>query len=154
MMSRRGMMLCLLTLVAAPAGVRAQGRIEVWRDAGCGCCGGWIAHLREGGFAVTDNKVRDLEQARRMLGLPDDLRSCHVARLDGYLIEGHVPGAALRRLLAERPPRLRGVAVPGMPVGSPGMEVPGQADEIYDVIAFGEGSERWPFMRFRGLRPA
>lgn len=154
--SRRRMVGGLLALATLPvsAVARAQTRAEVWRDPDCGCCGGWIAHLREAGFGVTDNRVRELDQVRRRLGMPEDLLSCHVARIDGYLIEGHVPAAAIRRLLAERPARLRGIAVPGMPIGSPGMEVPGQADEIYDVIAFDSARGRWPFMRFRGIRPA
>lgn len=135
---------------------RAQGRLPlltVWRDPNCGCCGAWIAHMRAVGFPVQDNIVPSPAPARRMLGIPADLLSCHAAQVGGFALEGHVPAAAVLRLLAERPAGVRGLAVPGMPLGSPGMEVPGQASETYDVIAFDRGQGRPTFMRFRGGEP-
>ncbi|PWS34098.1 metal-binding protein [Falsiroseomonas bella] len=144
---------CLLA-PAVPRAARAEAptQIQVWRDPDCGCCHLWIPHLQAAGFTVQDNRVRALAGWRRMLGVPSDLLSCHVARVGGFAIEGHVPPLAIRRLLAERPEGVRGLAVPGMPVGSPGMEVPGREPDTYDVIAFGTGPHR-AFMRFRGTEP-
>lgn len=141
--------------LCAPMPVRAQTRslVQVWRDPNCGCCHLWIPHLQAAGFEVQDNQVRSVNAWRRTLGIPADLLSCHAARVEGFALEGHVPPLAIRRLLAERPAGVRGLAVPGMPIGSPGMEVPGAAPDTYEVIAFGAGPHR-PFMRFRGAEPA
>jgi hypothetical protein len=136
--------------LAVPA---AAVPVTVWRDAACGCCRGWIDHLRAEGFAVEDRVVGALGAVRRMLGTPNDLLSCHAARVADFALEGHVPAAAIRRLLAERPAGIRGLAVPGMPTGAPGMEVPGQPAETYDVIAIGGVPPR-PIKRFAGARPA
>lgn len=154
MIGRRGVALGgLALLLPAIRPARAEAPlVQAWRDPNCGCCHLWIAHLRGEGFAVEDNVVRSVAAWRRMLGTPADLLSCHAARIGGFALEGHVPAAALRRLLAERPAGLRGLAVPGMPVGAPGMEVPGAAAEEFDVIAFGAGPHR-PWMRFRGEVP-
>jgi hypothetical protein len=113
-----------------------------------------VAHVRAAGFWVEDNAVPSPAPARRALGIPADLLSCHAAEVDGYALEGHVPAAAVRRLLAERPAGVRGLAVPGMPLGSPGMEVPDQPEDAYDVIAFADGAPHRVFMRFRGAREA
>jgi hypothetical protein len=137
---------------AAPAATAP--RLQVWRDPGCGCCGGWVEHMRSAGFRVEDNLVPSPAPARRVLGTPPDLLSCHAAAADGYALEGHVPASAVLRLLAERPSGVRGLAVPGMPLGSPGMEVPGQPEDAYDVVAFADGAAHRVFMRFRGGREA
>ena len=115
-----------LTLVSAALGLVACAQaqattIAVIKDPDCGCCTEWVAHLREAGFevAVTDNREQPAISAR--MGVPDELRGCHSATVEGYVIEGHVPAADIRRLLAERPKGI-GLAVPGMPMGSPGME--------------------------------
>ncbi|MBL6080809.1 DUF411 domain-containing protein [Belnapia sp. T18] len=127
--------------------------LRVWRDPSCGCCTGWVDHMRAAGFRVEDNLVASPAPVRRMLGIPSDLLSCHAATVDGYALEGHVPAEAVRRLLAERPAGVRGLAVPAMPTGSPGMEIPSEPDDTYDVVAFddGGGGHR-VFMRFRGGR--
>jgi hypothetical protein len=147
----------MLALVALTATVRAQAasatRVAVWRDPNCGCCTGWVTHLRAEGFAVDDQVVRSVAPVRRRLGTPADLLSCHAGEVEGFVLEGHVPAAAIRRLLTDRPAGVRGLAVPEMPIGSPGMEVPGTAPDSYDVIAFGAGPHR-PFMRFHGANPA
>jgi hypothetical protein len=109
--------------------------------------------MRAAGFPIEDNVVRSVAAARRMLGTPPDLLSCHAGLVGGYALEGHVPAAAVTRLLAQRPAGIRGLAVPGMPVGSPGMEVPGQAPDTYDVLAFDARGGRSVFMRFRGGTP-
>lgn len=155
-MTRRHAMLLgfgALVTAAAPARVQAATQITAWREPSCGCCSGWVAHLRGEGFVVEDQVVRSLAPVRRRLGTPADLMSCHAGQVEGLALEGHVPAAAIRRLLAERPVDLRGLAVPEMPVGSPGMEVSGVPMETYDVIGFGTGAPR-PFMRFRGAQPA
>lgn len=136
-----------------PAFAQRAARITVWRDPNCGCCTGWVAHLRAEGFAVDDHVVRSVAPVRRRLGTPADLLSCHAGEVESFALEGHVPAAAIRRLLAERPEGVRGLAVPEMPVGSPGMRVPGVPVDSYDVIAFGSGPHR-PFMRFNGAHPA
>ena len=155
MMSRRTLVAAGLATLAlpAPAWAEALPRLQVWRDEHCGCCVAWVDHMREAGFPIEDNVVRSVAAARRLLGTPADLLSCHAALVGGYALEGHVPAAAVIRLLAQRPAGIRGLAVPGMPVGSPGMEVPGQAPDSYDVVAFDARGGRTVFMRFRGGTP-
>ena len=125
-------------------------RMMVSKDPGCGCCNGWVEHIRAAGIEVEAIDTGELDAVKRRLGVPAELAACHTAEIGGYVIEGHVPAAAVKRLLAERP-AATGLAVPGMPIGSPGMEVPGQPDEIYDAILFGPaGHQR--FARFQGHR--
>ncbi len=136
-MNRRRLLRSALTagLVATPL-ARAFAdtpRITVYKSPWCGCCGGWVDHVRAAGFAVEVHDVEDLTPIKRVAGVPGDLASCHTASVNGYAIEGHVPADVIRRLLAERP-AVRGLAVPGMPVGSPGME--GPSPEPYAVYAF------------------
>ncbi|HEY0600971.1 DUF411 domain-containing protein [Brevundimonas sp.] len=118
---------------------RAQARtpgsraLAVYKSPTCGCCGGWVTHMRQAGFTVAVHVVEDPGTVRRARGLPDALASCHTAVIDGYAIEGHVPAAAVVRLRAERPEAV-GLAVPGMPMGSPGMEAPGGRQQPYDTL--------------------
>lgn len=137
----------------SPAGAQAVPLVEVWRDPNCGCCGGWVEHLRNAGFRVQDRVVPSVAPYRQMLGTPPDLLSCHAGRILGYALEGHVPIAAIQRLVSERPTDLKGLAVPGMPIGTPGMEVPGQPADVYDVVAFSPDGSSRPWMRFRGYDP-
>lgn len=127
-----------------------QRLLRVWRDPNCGCCTGWIRHMRRAGFSVEDNLVASADSVRRTLGIPADLLSCHAGLVEGYALEGHVPAEAVLRLLSQRPAGVRGLAVPYMPIGSPGMEVPNQPDDTYNVIAFDTGRRRQVFMRFQG----
>ncbi len=106
--------------------------ILVYKTAGCGCCNGWIEHLEAAGFQVDARNVRDLMAVKRDAGVPVDHSSCHTALVDGYVVEGHVPADVVKRMLAERP-EITGIAVPGMPVGSPGME--GRGAKPYQVKA-------------------
>ncbi|WP_207541001.1 DUF411 domain-containing protein [Sabulicella rubraurantiaca] len=154
MTSRRSFILGTAAWAATGFTASAQApQIEVWRDPHCGCCSGWVDYLRTEGFTVEDRVVASVSPVRRMLGTPSDLLSCHAARVAGFVLEGHVPAPAIRRLLSERPAGIVGLAVPATPVGSPGMEVPGHAPETYDVVAWrADGSHR-PFMRFTGARP-
>lgn len=120
---------------AAPkGGPRAPSTVEVWKSPTCGCCKDWVAHMEAHGFRVTVHETGNTA-VRARLGLPIELGSCHTALVDGYLLEGHVPASDVQRLLAEKPTAL-GLAVPGMPVGSPGMDGPaynGRRDP-YDVL--------------------
>src|SRR5258707_14439813 len=108
--------------------------ILVHKDPNCGCCTGWVQHLKAAGFAVTVEESSDLEGIGKRLGVPADLAACHTAEVKGYVIEGHVPASAVRQLLEKRPIAV-GLAVPGMPTGSPGME--GGVPQKYDVVLFG-----------------
>ena len=119
---------------ALPAIASNATAVEVWKDPSCGCCQDWIDHMQANGFAVTTHE-RGNAAVRARLGLPQRLGSCHTALVGGYLLEGHVPAADVRKLLKEKPKAL-GLAVPGMPVGSPGMDGPaynGRKDP-YDVL--------------------
>lgn len=122
-MKRRHFILSFALAAAAPAAfAQATPLVEIWRSPGCGCCGAWVKHLQQSGFATRVHMVDDTSVMRRSLGIPDAMGACHSARVGGYAIEGHVPASDIRRLLAERP-KARGLAVPGMPPGSPGMDV-------------------------------
>lgn len=128
-----------------PGAARAQARavIEVWKDPNCGCCGLWVEHLQRAGFEVRTNEVGNTA-ARRRLGIPDRLGSCHTARVGAYAIEGHVPAADIARLLREKPQAI-GLAVPGMPIGSPGMDGPeygGRQDRYEVLLLLRDGSTR------------
>lgn len=119
--------------------------ITVYRDPNCGCCGNWANHVKAAGFVVAMRDIPHLLRIKTEFGVPKDLHSCHTAMVDGYVVEGHVPAAAIKRLLSERP-EAHGIAVPGMPIGSPGMEQ-GSMREPYDVILFGPNGERSIFAR-------
>jgi len=97
--------------------------VQVWKSPSCGCCKDWIAHLRENGFQVEVQEVSDTSAVRARLGIPMEYGSCHTGLVDGYALEGHVPASDIQRLLRERPAAI-GLAVPGMPLGSPGMDGP------------------------------
>lgn len=121
-------------------------KVVVNKDPSCGCCQKWADHLSAAGFPVEVVATPELAALKVKLGVPDDLTSCHTAEVGGYVLEGHVPADAVLRLLRERPAAV-GLAVPGMPAGSPGME--GGTAEAYDVILFGNGSPK-VFARYRG----
>ncbi|MGZ8282610.1 MAG: DUF411 domain-containing protein [Allosphingosinicella sp.] len=123
----------------------AAATIEVVKSPYCGCCSHWIDYLRAEGFEVRVTETEDVTPVARRLGVPDDLRSCHSASIEGYAIEGHVPAADIRRLVAERPDAA-GLAVPGMPIGSPGMEQ-GGIRQPYATILFGRDGRREVFAR-------
>jgi len=114
----------------------ADNEITVYKTPTCGCCTKWVDHLKENGFQVTVHEVEDTAAYSRQQGVPDNLRSCHIGVVEGYAVEGHVPAAEIQRLLQERPPA-KGLSVPGMPVGSPGMDFPGGPPGRYSVVLFG-----------------
>ena len=113
----------LALLSGANAFAQGAPRVEVFKNASCSCCGGWVEHLRENGFEVTTHNIDNVPANREKLGMPEQLDSCHSAKVGGYVIEGHVPATDIQRLLKEKPKAL-GLAVPSMPAGSPGMESP------------------------------
>ena len=127
----------VLTTGAAPVSPVTAGEkkpvITVYKDAGCGCCKSWVAHLIKHGYRVDAKDTPDMTEVKRALGVPEALTACHTAVVNGYLIEGHVPAADIARLLKEKP-KLAGLAVPGMPMGSPGME--GPRAQHYQVLSF------------------
>jgi hypothetical protein len=118
---------------AAHADAAAPPAMTVYRSPTCGCCKKWVEHARAAGFRVSVKDLDDLSEVKAMLGVPAALQSCHTAVVASYVVEGHVPADLVKRMLAQRP-KIVGIAVPGMPIGSPGME--GGTPERYDVIAF------------------
>jgi len=131
-----------------PATAQALPSIHVVKDPGCPCCNAWIGHLRDNGFPVTleERSVEALELYKREKGIPVNLASCHTGTVEGYVLEGHVPAADIRRLLEERPEAV-GLAVPGMPYGSPGMG-PETEREAYDVILIGKDGSSSAFTSY------
>jgi hypothetical protein len=127
----------LASFGAAPAQrPAAQGPVvQVYKTPTCGCCANWVKHLQDNGFTTRVTDLDDLSQLKAKLGVPGAAQSCHTATVDGYVLEGHVPAADVRRMLKERP-AITGIAVPGMPIGSPGMEVPGRKPDAYKVMSF------------------
>ncbi|MFC4174423.1 DUF411 domain-containing protein [Microvirga sp. GCM10011540] len=134
----------------AAAATESQPKLVVTKDPNCGCCGAWVDHVRAAGFPVEVVESPEVNRLKVRLGVPQSLASCHTAEVGGYVIEGHVPADAIKRLLAEKP-HAKGLAVPGMPVGSPGMEVDGVENDTYDVVLFGAEGQR-TFARYRGTR--
>jgi hypothetical protein len=128
----------------------AEPVITVHRNPDCGCCLGWVQHLQKAGSPTKVLETKDLDAVKTRLGVPDDLAACHTAEVTGYVIAGHVPAIAVKRFLTERPNAI-GLAVPGMPVGSPGME--GGKPDTYEVVLF-EPNGRRMYMRFLGDRLA
>ena len=123
-----------LALLRAPAAPPLP-TVTVWKSATCGCCGHWIEHLRAAGFTVVAHDTEDLPLITQQHGVAENLVSCHVAVVGGYVVEGHVPADLIKRLLQEHPAHIAGLSVPGMVPGSPGMETGGQKPP-YDVIAW------------------
>lgn len=132
-------------LLVSGARAEALPHMVVHRNPTCGCCHKWVEHLVANGFTVTVNDVPTMRIVKAKLGVPPDLASCHTAEIGGYVVEGHVPAGAIKRLISEKP-EARGLAVPGMPAGSPGME--GGEPETYDVVLFG-AETRQTFGRYR-----
>lgn len=133
-------LLFMAVCTSAFAQAQAMAQIDVYKSPSCGCCSKWIEHLRKSGFKVEAHAVNDISAARKKLGMPDKLGSCHTARIGNYIIEGHVPAADIRRLLKEKPKAL-GLALPGMPLGSPGMDIP-NSPPYETLLVQADGSTR------------
>lgn len=119
---------------ARPRAQQAATSVTVYKSPTCGCCSKWVDHMRANGFQMTAHDVADIGAVKAKHGVPAEAGSCHTSLVGGYVVEGHVPADAVKRLLAERP-KIAGIAVPGMPAGSPGMEVPGRRDS-YSIVSF------------------
>lgn len=120
--------------------------VQVYKSPTCGCCGAWVEHMRAAGFTVNVTEVDDTTATRKRYGFPDRFGSCHTAIVGGYVVEGHVPAAEVKRLLAVKPAAL-GISVPGMPVGSPGMEV-GHRQDPYDVYLIDKSGREIVFAHY------
>lgn len=126
----------------AAATAATAASVVVYKSPLCGCCAKWVDHMRARGFAVTVRDTADVTPVKTANGVTEQLASCHTALVGGYVVEGHVPAEDIQRLLRERP-AVAGLAAPGMPAGSPGMEMPGMSGDRYDVVAFGrDGATR------------
>ncbi|GHT82476.1 periplasmic protein [Betaproteobacteria bacterium] len=119
--------------LAAPATPGALPQVEVYKTPYCGCCGAWVTHLQQAGFSVKVQEVEDLTPLRARLGIPEAHASCHSAKIGSYVLEGHVPADDVKRLLEEKPQAL-GLAVPAMPAGAPGMDVPPEHAQAYATL--------------------
>ena len=153
MVKRRMLMLAALAGAWGANFAVAQGAkplVEVWKSPTCGCCKDWIAHLQAEGFAVRLHDDGN-DEARKRLGMPLRYGSCHTAQVGGYAIEGHVPAREIRRLLKEKPAAVVGLAVPAMPVGSPGMDGPeyGGRKDPYDVLLVRNGGAASVYQAYR-----
>src|SRR5688572_18981037 len=146
---RLSLALLPVLVIAVPLGAALSAHehtapvaVTVYKNAQCGCCRNWVEHLRKEGFQVTAKDVDDLAAIKAKLGVPASLTSCHTAVVGPYLVEGHVPAADIRKLLADKP-KIAGIGVAGMPMGSPGMEMKGMPAEKYDVMTFAkDGKQR------------
>ena len=134
----RRLLLLLPVLLAGFAQAAEPIAIDVYRDPNCGCCEAWIDHLEDNGFSVSDHVVNDMTSVKMEHGIPHRLGSCHTAVIDGKFVEGHVPAADILKLRAQ--PDLIGAAVPGMPIGSPGMEM-GERKDAFKVIGVSKAGE-------------
>jgi hypothetical protein len=149
---KRNTMLALVGLAAVggaavvvTSGSGAQGPVmTVYKSPTCGCCTAWVSHVKKAGFRVEIHDTVDVQPVKDRWGVPPDLISCHTARVEGYVIEGHVPADLIQRLLREKP-AVAGIATPGMPIGSPGME--GGEPEPYDVVTFTKDGKTALFAR-------
>lgn len=129
----------------APINLPAKAmKVTAYRSPTCGCCEGWVKHMQAQGFQVEDNIIENMDGVKREHNVPDDLASCHTAIANGYVIEGHIPAADVKRLLTEKPD-VTGIAVPGMPIGSPGMES-GDIKEPYTVFTFDQAGQTTTFV--------
>lgn len=145
-----GILLALLMAATSACGAEppaALPLVKVWKTPTCGCCGKWVKHLEASGFRVEVTDLPSVDGVRAAKGVPASLAGCHTAVVGGYVIEGHVPASDVRRLLAEKPGIL-GLAAPGMPPGSPGMDIPESPG--YDVISFDENGKTAVYDRHGG----
>lgn len=148
-MKRRTFLHGVLAAAVLPLAAHAAKKptITVYKTPTCGCCQDWVTHLEQNGFKVVVHDVPSTIPYRAKFGVPADLGSCHTGVVEGYALEGHVPASEISRLLAERP-KARGLSVPGMPVGSPGMEVEGSRRDAFEVVLFANDGSRKVYQRY------
>lgn len=144
--SRHLLLISAYGFLALSGAAQAQAElptVTMVKDPFCGCCEAWADHMRAAGFKVDVSTNDDMSQIKAQFGVSEKLASCHTASVAGYVIEGHVPASSVKKLIREKP-QAKGLTVPGMPMGSPGMEVAGQPAERYDVLLFnGEATKRF-----------
>jgi hypothetical protein len=147
-MKRRDFLLGLaaLTLATSQSATAAAQQLLIYKTPSCGCCSGWVEHMKAAGFSVTAKDVLDTAPERKRLGMPDKFAACHTASVEGYVIEGHVPAVEVRRLLTSKPAAI-GLVVLGMPLGSPGMEVDDRLDP-YEVLLVDRQGQTSVFARY------
>jgi hypothetical protein len=138
--------LSVVALLPSIAAASALPKLAVFKDPNCGCCTGWADHMKAAGFDVHISEATDLVTVRKRLGMPEQYAGCHSGSVDGYALEGHVPAADVKRLLASRP-KVIGLSVLGMPVGSPGMEMGGRT-QPYQVLLIGRDGQSSVFARY------
>lgn len=141
-------LIALFIGIAAPAAWAASGTpvVDVYKSPTCGCCSKWVDHLKANGFTVRSHDTQNVAAHKARLGVPAGYDSCHTAQVNGYLVEGHVPAKEIKRLLKEKP-RARGLVVPAMPMGSPGMEAGGRKD-AYDVFVVNRDGSTQTYARY------
>jgi hypothetical protein len=133
--------LTFLVVAALSPSAQVATPIAVYKSPTCGCCGKWVEHMKAAGFNPKVTDLPNVSTVKQSMGVPSHLQSCHTSSIEGYAIEGHVPADVIRQLLKEKP-KVVGIAVPGMPIGSPGMEQGSQKDK-YDIVAFAkDGSQK------------
>ena len=134
-----------LILIAVPASACAKpmrpAQMTIYKSPYCGCCSAWVDHIRGSGIKAVVKEMEDVSPIAKKVGVPDAMRSCHTAMVGGFFVEGHVPAADIRKLLRERP-KARGIAVPGMPIGSPGMEQGDRRDAYETLLVLNDGASR------------
>jgi hypothetical protein len=141
-MKRRSLLLTIAAITTLHPGLsHAAAPIHVYKNPDCGCCSAWVDHLKAAGFAVQVTETADTSGLRKRFGMPERFAGCHTATLEGYVLEGHVPAADIKRLLAMKPQAI-GLSVPGMPVGSPGMEFGDRRDPYKVLLIDRRGRER------------
>ena len=145
LLSVMGILAAVVIGVSCTQAPAETAEMTVYKTSTCGCCKSWIRHLRANGFTVNAYDVQNLDQIARQNGVSPQLRSCHTARIGGYVIEGHVPAQDIKRLLAEKP-TVAGLTVPGMPQSAPGMDVPGK--EPYNVYTFNTDGSTAVYARY------
>jgi hypothetical protein len=143
MLSRRILLLSVSALAVTGSLHAAPVTVTLYKNPECGCCDGYADYLRHRGFAVTSTPTNDLAEISRKAGIPPDLQGCHTAFIGDYVVDGHVPVEAINKLLAEHP-AIKGIALPGMPVGSPGMT--GEKTEQFTIYAIGQDGKSSVFM--------
>ncbi|MDP2903754.1 MAG: DUF411 domain-containing protein [Methylovulum sp.] len=137
----------LIIVNAAAIATEEATEITVYRSPTCSCCEKWLAHLQQNNFAIKDIVTNDMQAIKTKYGVTPELASCHTAIINGYVIEGHVPAGDIRNLLKTKP-KVTGIAVPGMPAGTPGMEM-GAKKEAYDVVSFDSQHRTQVFNRYK-----
>ena len=139
--------LAMTVVGVSPLAQTKTGTVAVYKTPTCGCCSLWVKHLEQHGFTTKVSDLDSVDEVKNTYNVPRQARSCHTAVVDGYAIEGHVPASDIQRLLKERPRGVIGLAVPGMPIGSPGMEVQGVAPQTYNVLAFDKAGQATVFAK-------